>query len=421
MQFKEQTREAFTLIEVLIVMFIFSIVSLVAITAFLTMFRVGQRATIENAIIEDARYIMDSIITEINNGSIDYEEYFSQCVMSDTCPKPGLETFDFSGDYEDYGQNQGMYAWQFKYGGKQSSDGPTALDDGYGGICQTAILLGDGRFKDYPHEDCITGPLTFSDDTDTGQNPNYNWIDKTYIESNALCSNDSGNAGYKTFENTSTPPGTETKESFNKCDEGGSTNDFYKNLASYMVDEIYLINAEGNQKTILIREAINSRNDYALSKIEMIKNDEPELELDDGDPKHEERSLPLFKFTCAEGYACSESSGTIPKRNDFLYEDGENIFLDAVPISPLKVNVKNLQFIIFPLEDPHRAFAEVRHDFGSDQEPTVQIQPQVTILLEVEPSDQFRLPFISNNFNLKLQTTVSAGVVGEIPIVNEES
>jgi len=411
----EKERAGFTLVEVLIVMFIFSIVSLVAITTYLTTFRVGQRATIENAIIEDSKFILQAIATEIKNGSIDYEEYFSQCVIGGTCPNQDLSsTVSFP---TKYGENHGFYAWQFKYGGKQNDD-PLGPDDGFGGICQKA-LLGD-KFTDFPDEACSTGPLPFSDDIDTGQNPNYNWQGKSIDEASAFCSTNapvSGTDGYQTFEDD--PTGIKKAESLTPCEVASPhTSAYYKDLASYAMNELYLIDASGNHKTILLREKINNadQGDYALSKIELRKQANAEQDL-------LSRPLPWFKFVCTENYSCSDGiinpdEKNIPSRSEaYSYNDDENIFLDFVPISPLKVNIKNLKFIVYPVEDPHRAFSEIRYYVGD--EPTVQVQPQVTILLEIEPSRKYRLPFISNNFNLTLQTTVTAGVKDVIPIVSE--
>jgi len=422
LQTNYQERKGFTLIEVLIVMLIFSIVSLVAITTYLTSFRVGQRASIENAIIEDARFILGQITEEIKNGTIDYEEYFNQCVVGGTCPNSDLDSTSFaSASYENYGSNHGLYAWQFKYGGKQSN-AADAKDDGYGGICQNTFF----EFVEYPSasedddEKCITGPLTFGEDIETGANPNSNWQGKTMIQANAFCSNNapnSGSDGYQTFFNT---PGLGiTREvSKTKCPPN-----FYKQLSSYTMSELYLINAEGDKKTILAREQVNNNGDYALSKLEMLKNYDAETES-----QAPYRALPQYEFHCADDYLCytpvpdAAPPDPNPYRADpYIYNEDEskNMYLNFVPISPLNVNIKSLEFIVFPVEDPHLAFAEVRNNFGSNSEPAIQIQPQVTILLEIEPSSQYKLPYISDGFNLRLQTTVSAGVTTEVPIVRE--
>jgi len=401
-QIIQKEREAFSLVEVIIVMVIFSIVSVVALTTFLTSFKMGQRTTIENAIIEDSRFIMNSIVREIKNGSIDYEEYFNQCVMSATCPNQQLTKADFGSldpvKMQAFGANYGYYDWQFKFGGYQ--DNTTTSDtDGFGGVCQNETF----DFIDHPSEDCVTGPLTFSDDIDTGQNPNANWNGKSMTDSNALCSAGVGTDGYQTFKDNEHK--ITRKESFSKC-----VGDFYGSLASYTVNELYLINAEGNKKTILITEKIDNNNN-ALSKIEMIKVDTAEIDSDNAD-----KAFPAFHFECAEGYACT-GINNIPERIDRY--TGGILFEDFVPISPLKVSVKNLQFIIFPVEDPRRAFAEINSSFGDDV-PAIQVQPQVTILLELEPSTQYKLPFISDKFRITLQTTVSAGVTSKIPIISEE-
>jgi hypothetical protein len=130
----------------------------------------------------------------------------------------------------------------------------------------------------------------------------------------------------------------------------------------------------------------------------------------------------VYGFTCLTGYICNSNSlfdtvglseptihttDTFNRDDFYTYTAAKNIYDDFVPISPLRVNIKTLKFIVSPIEDPYKAYSEPG---------TERIQPKVTIILEIEPSKRFKLPFFSPNFNLKLQTTVTAGVTTEVPL-----
>jgi prepilin-type N-terminal cleavage/methylation domain-containing protein len=402
-------KKGFTLVEVIVVLTIFGIVGLVSVTTFLTAFRMGQRTAIQNSLLDDARYIMNTIAAEIQAGTIDYEEYFNQCVIAQTCP---YKEPDPDADLSEYGNNHGYYAWQFKFGGYQTAEESRTNLDGFGNMCQDQFR----QEWDYPHIDevnplpspdsttCITGPLSFSDDIDMGQNPHNG--DGSIVdgsEASAFCKE-----VYQGF--TDIPGNTINTIPSNDC-----RNDYQEYLNTYAVNELYLINEAGDKKTILLAESINE-SDKVLSKVEMIKAIQAEDDI---------RSYPLAAFTCDQSYNCTAKSKAfeeddsfrydtllaVPDRLDSYDENYDNIYDNFVPISPLRVNVKNLRFIVSPIEDPRRAFGET--------DPNIQMQPQVTILMELEPSSAFKFPFISDNFNLKLQSTVTAGVLKEVPIISD--
>lgn len=400
-------RKGFTLVEIIVVITIFSIVSVVTLNAFLTAFKSEQRSNIENAVLQDARYIMETISSEIQNGTIDYEEYFNQCVIGKSCPNVDFK----DGGASDYGTNYGYYNWQFYFGGYQD-DTTTSNTDGFGTICQSS----DGTEYDNPNPLCVTGALSFSEDYNVGQNPSFSRDaggnaqvgDATIIENgSALCVN--GN--YQLFVDNGT--NIQTKSSNVECSDVDTST-----LSFLTMNELYLINEDGNKKTILAREQIGSGadSDYALSKIELDKTDQLT-----SNSSGLELSYPIYGFKCAADYICtgkdspidanglspSQTEVTVLRNDPYSVEKGENFFADFVPISPLRVNVKSLKFIISPIEDPYLSYAEPDQD---------KRQPMVTILIEIEPSKSLKLPFFSPNFSLKLQTTVSAGVTSAIPL-----
>jgi prepilin-type N-terminal cleavage/methylation domain-containing protein len=129
------SNKAFTLIEILIVISVFSIISLVSVNGFFTSFNMTQRTSVENAILEDARFILSSLTREIQNGTIDFEEYFNQCVVSGGCPNKDLNAIN-ENDWlpvANFGNGHGYYNWQFWYGGYYKDGDPTTTD-GYGPV-----------------------------------------------------------------------------------------------------------------------------------------------------------------------------------------------------------------------------------------------------------------------------------------------
>ena len=88
-------KQGFTLIEVLVAVSLFAVVSMLALTVFVNIIRIQNRLTMENAIYEDARFMMERISREIRNNAIDYEEYYNKALN------------------QKYGTLYGCYAAQF--------------------------------------------------------------------------------------------------------------------------------------------------------------------------------------------------------------------------------------------------------------------------------------------------------------------
>ena len=262
----------------------------------------------------------------------------------------------------------------------------------------------------------MTGPLTYSEDLDTGVNPNNvrRSLDFDY-SANAFCTDDQ----YQLFNQDGTNIDLEDSEWGCTTVIDGRDEFVPLGIGKQMMDELYLIDEDSEKKTILALETVSASGDRALAKVEMDKFAQAQ--------KSAEVSMPLFAFTCAQRYDCSiedsdsiDSHGnytssapmSVPLRYDpYIYNPGENIYDDFVPISPLRVNIKSLKFLITPLEDPRRSFDE------SDD--ATKVQPSVTVFVELEPSSEFKSPFLSKNFNLKLQTTVTSGIIDEVPIVSD--
>lgn len=380
-------RKGFTLLEVIIVLGIFSIVSVISLDAYFSSFQSQQRSNLQNKAIQDARFILGTIIEEVSNSQIDYEEYFNQCVILGSCPIESILEDVEDLDEKFYGVNHGYYSWQFFNSGVQSETDLTRRD-GFGSLCQGA---GTTIYR-IPNDGCLSSSLSFSEDSNTGVNPNTPSLDITEVDNrkddaSSICSDFSIN-GFGTIlgDNIITFP------SQLDCSL----------ISSNLFNELYLLNESGN-KVILGKKLIGDSN-YALAKIEL----EPvEIEIIDSE-------YPITGYQCLAKYICTKTISNITTTDEIsaietelktadrsnLYTDTEsNIYSNFVPISPLSVNVKNLQFFINPIEDPYKAYRE-----------TGLTHPTVTIILELEPSTKFKLPFFSPNFNLKLQTSVATAI-----------
>lgn len=400
---REGSLRAFTLPEVLIAVFIFSIVTTIVANLYIQSFKETRRSNLENQIYEDARFIMQQIAGEIQSGMIDYDEYYNQNVVI-----PSLEdgiSIPGAGAIRNFGQNFGRYYSSFFNPG---------LDKALGFDCNT-VVVADGDVNAVARKakrnlrDCT--PLRKTMDKITGENPFVGKADG--IKEDAFC----GSVSYST-----TAPGAYK----GMCKGDGSARDG----TSRKVDQLYLISADSKQKTILAREAI-SATAHALSILRMKGYDTNKDGIIDS-------------FVCAPGFQCrstdnvpgvdktmsgidevvdnnctgvfSPTTAELPRRADNAAVgvyldltnlqnpcDGSGFSTDFVPISPLRVDVSKLEFYISPTEDPHYAFAE---------EDSLQ-QPRVTIVLTIGPN-MAKLTAADTLAPITLVQTVSSRVLDPI-------
>lgn len=357
-KFVLRDRKGFTLVEILISLTIFSIISLVSINTFISTYRVSQQASVENVLLEDARYIMQRLTTEIRNNTIDYEEYFSRKVVQNDVPVEKVL----------YGKHHGRYDWQFFDGGTNPGNG---REDGIGTLCQDA----DGDFIPYPDPDnCVTGAIGATEDNSTGQFPSNQRVGDPEEEivqiTNSICVTSDVDAGFYDFDATAV--GNNNCEKVTLAD-------------SYNQPELYLINENDEIKTIIKAKAVEYEGEIndVLSLIRM----EAGETVDN-----------ITKFSCSAEFPCedldADPDNTEPPPGDSGLYDG------FAPISPLRTKITNISFLIAPLEDPRLAFSENFSD--------VRMQPQVTILLTVEPIDRLKSLFVRKDTQLHLQTTVTS-------------
>lgn len=174
-------------------------------------------------------------------------------------------------------------------------------------------------------------------------------------------------------------------------------------------EELYLISADGRQKTILKRVENGLDDDFDGTPDNNYLNDTGEeqigiLRLDIADRYDNEgfTSSTLTPVDTGDGYYdCWVGSPDFPDRN-------------FIPISPPSIEVKDLQFFISPIEDPFKAYTE--------SDVRVQAHPNVTIVLKTQVSAETLRRFYSETPpNLTLSTTVSSRVYNNVEIPFESN
>ena len=321
-------KRGFTLVEILIAISLFTLVAVISSNILVGVFQLERRTEIENGIYEDVRLMMQLLSDEIQNGAIDYEEYYSINVVQ-------------SGDPEQfYGLNYGIYASRFYDPGRRWDGEDAENPDDLGLECS----LREG-------ESCKIY-WTNSADLNRGRSAG-----------NAFCE---GGRGI--------------------CD--GSA-----------VDELYLLDKTGKKKTILVKRLIAGE-DHALGLMRM-----------EGVDYDQNGTVDLFH--CAEDFNCDvldvedrgylfEAEVKVAKQSDKGEEfDFANLSQSQfIPITPLRSTVKELKFIINPLDNPYNAFAEK----------DMQAQPTVTIILTVGLAEALKADYPGDFPDITVQTTVMAGV-----------
>lgn len=350
-------KKGFTIIEVVIATAIFALASAVVSVAFVQTIRTQKRIVLENTLFEDSRFVMERMINLVKGNTIDFEEYYNQLVHSRAV-----------GDLQ-YGKYYGEYGKLFYNPGS---------DDEYGALCNDGVTRVPHR--GIPPAGCVILQTTV--DENTGQTP-------------FLPSPEDQDPG---FDNSQY---VETASAF--CSDGvlGANCDPLMLTEMRRQPQLYLINATGTLKTMLVREKVgNDPEEYALGFVRL-----EGVDSDDADDIPEDFSC-TSDFNCTGGVDAEE--GKFPFADDWgEYADGEILANDFVPISPERVTIKDLRFYMSPPDDSFKAFSENTAD--------IQIQPHVTIVMTVALREEFTKQSPGGQgFEITLQTTVSSGVYEEV-------
>ncbi|MBP7058534.1 type II secretion system protein [Candidatus Gracilibacteria bacterium] len=364
---KIRKKEAFTLAEVIIAAGLFTVISTLCGIVFINVMRAQRRLSIENALYEDARFMMERISREIRQNTIDYEEYYNRKDTNGaTMPYYG----QYYGCYSDRFYNPGQMPGELNNNGPEFS--PAGQPSGLGAYCSDNVK----PVQDSPG--CIVNRLTL--DINTGMNPysGNSFVDKTPQAANAFCD--------KKFQ-SSPPP----------CQDSSRAN----------VDELYLIDPTGTEKTIIVKKQVKATpNEFSVGLLRLNGKD---LNPVDGIAEEWISFGPtgaITSFNCAPGFDCPVSLGNLDNSKDASIT---SLFQGFVPITPLRSTVKSLDFFVAPMEDPRKAFAETK---GAD---AIQQQPHVTVVLTLEPASSQLTNYGSQDLpSITLQSTISSRVFSEV-------
>lgn len=385
-------RRGFTIMEVLIASTVFVLIATMSTTILVRTIQAEKRTDILNAMYDDARVVMEQITNVIHSGTIDYDEYYSINVVQ---PTYGIDEND-----QAYGLYHGVYGSRFFHPGN------TYPPDGSGPISGT-------NPENLGRECAISGPdgcevyYTDTYDENTAQNPYEGNGGLEAEDSNAFCDKTFGDPGCRdmTFAET---------------------------------DELYIIgeNSAGTFKAIIARQLIldnpdPERDDYAVGQLTLFGidtdgNNNPDIftcidsyncELDYSDDADKDEINQYFKDLYQEngippidyfsealrlGY---QDHLAMAKRATLNEEYAFYKEMNFVPVTPFRTSVKNLKFIITPIDDPYRA----------EGEEAMQVHPRVTIIMTVEPSLAERQRYPGGNpGEVTIQRTVSAGAYSPI-------
>lgn len=327
--------KAFTLLETLISITLFATVASVSAVLINNVLKTSKKIQAQTFLYQETDAIIDRLASAVQNNALDYESYYLRNVGHQGSAETGWATTNY-GDYQQTFMDPGTQSIP------SSTDGVYKNVDGYGTACTSA----GGTYPD----DCSSStPYADSLDLDTGKHPfpdKTSGDDDTY--SNAFC------------------------EGLSSCTA----------LSNYFTDELILINANGDLRTIFAKTATGS--DYSISQIVMNGTDS------DGDG-----AVDLWQ--CDSDYTCTGTDGG-PTESEFK------------SITPSSISISGFRIYISPVEDPYRAFAETAE--------VTQMQPQVTIILTATLSDAFG-DVLGDTPEVIRQRTFSTGIYSKIESYEE--
>lgn len=362
MFFWKQNR-GLTLVEVMIAISIFSVAVVVSTTILINVVQLEKQNSIQDVLYEDARIIFQQIANEMKNGTVDYDEYYSVNVIQ-------------AGELEAevyYGAFYGAYGSRFFDPGFSLVDSNEQNPKNLGTECTFPTD------PDTPPDQCQI-QYSLSADLNTGQNP-FVYPGMSANMANAFCDVNYGN----------------------ECDSE------INGQPTGLSDELFIIDSTGTKKTIIARKKTTLEGDYGIGVVRMTGSDEdqngfidtftcdPEFSCD-GDQDVLQAHMKHLDFVNAGDFSLpSKADLEVP----FLNDIGGSHF---IPLTPLRSHVKELKFVIGPVDDPYKAY----------NEPDMQIQPSVMVILTLELSQEAAAEYPGEFEELTLQTTISAGVIGRI-------
>lgn len=394
---KQNLKKGFTIVEMLMAISIFVVIATISTSILIRTVNMEKLTDIRNTMLDDARVFMEQLTSLINNGAIDYEEYYSINVVQGAKTDPTKIA---------YGVYYGAYGSRFYSAGDAAFRGgkmitPTINPDHLGVDCAVPLVppmqVGDTAAPQYCE---VT--YTDSKDKNEGQNP-YN--DPSLSDkANAFCD-----------------------EKLMPCADISD---------NFTADELYIItdmmNDEEKIQKYIIATQPNGNEDYIavasiMNGLDVDENNIMDLFRceDEGPPCHESKNNSdpdvenFYKnypqdfnpddFDPGRRGPLAAYKYSLPFKADHTgnFSVNQSSFF---PITPFRTSVKNLKFIISPPDDPYKAY----------NEKNMKMHPTVTILLTVEPSsaDKARYPGgWKDEYTVTIQRTVTAGIeeIGSFP------
>lgn len=415
---KTSSTKGFTLVEVLVAIGLFTVVSTIAASVLVDVVQLQKKSSIQNEIYEDARILMQQLTNEIQSGTVDYEEYYSNYVVQKKKPVVAGDRY--------YGINYGVYSSRFFEPGRSLYPNANSIATNVvNNPDDLGIECSYPKPTDKGYDIKKSCEIYFSDSTDlnTGQNPYKSPVNITPGDANAFCDKIVG--GLATCPNGNNPLVT-----FDTSASG------YYNAH---VKELYIIDSTGMHKTIVAQKNMNATGacgtngvDCAVGMVKMTGQDLDQNGVIDVfgcdndynciNGKSAIDISPAFKYpfivNCVSLVNCVSIKDYLFNNNIRLpqFSDLAKVF-DAtssqfVPITPRRANVKALNFTINPLDDPYKAYSET----------AMQTQPTVTISMTIGLASTYKADYPGAFPDITLQTTVTAGVIGKIdsyPPVND--
>lgn len=325
--------KAYTLVEILIAVSLFAVVGMISLSIFINVTRIQAQLALENAIYEDARFMMERLARAIRNNAIDYEEYFNKAVNANNL----------------YGELFGCYAAQFYNPGTTRPVDLTIIPGYLGAYCNDTTP--------YTGQPCVV--FKPSIDLNTGMYPYYG-APVGAAASNAFC-----------------PVYLYAKP----CAPSNEN----------LLHQLYLISPDGKYKTYFAQKKVNNAPvEYALAMVEKEGEDTNNDGITEKWTGCASGSKPLC---CKSRYDCA---GWVPLTLEQSLTSGATaeIYKGFIPISPLRTTVTRLDFLITPGEDPRKAFSEPASVTQPRVVVTIEVKPNAQQLTSIGDVDGNLVPSI---------------------------
>ncbi len=323
-------KKALSLVEVMVSIAIFSVVSVVSLNIYINNIKQSEQTKQFNVFLNEARFLRNFISEKLATMQIDYSEYFEQCVTKTNCPV--LDGLVPHNDIE-YGEKDGLYALQFLDFGTKPDGTPDNLGNG--------CIDNDGEYYEMPTERCNV-IFAGSEDSPKGENPVLS----------SICADDKYTEAHLKGEANS-------PISNRACQPGGNT-----------MNKLFLKDASGNKFIFGIKDF----DDQKLLSLAIL-NPNPEVELDIPNP--------YTNYKCAKSFNCG--AGKVLTNNSFVANNTSELYKGAVPISSLNLNISDFEVEF----GPHQSLDLAPNQLTAE----VQQAPFVHIKFFVEPKNKFVIPF----------------------------